>query len=43
MIEKIEINTYGEWQTIYVKADKETIAAINKFVAELNGNNITIN
>ena len=34
-IEKIEINKYGEWFTLYVKADSETIAKINEFIASL--------
>jgi hypothetical protein len=37
-IEKVETNDYGSWQTIYVRADKDTIALILAFVAQLNTN-----
>ena len=36
MIEKLEIISYTNFQTIYVKANKETIGKIAAFVTELN-------
>lgn len=38
-IEKIEVNKYGEWATLYVKGDLETIAKINEFIASLAAKN----
>ena len=35
-IDKIELQDYSTWQTLYIKGDKDTIALILAFVAQLN-------
>ena len=35
-IEKIEMNDYSTFATVYIKADKETIAMVTNYVSELN-------
>jgi len=35
-IEKIQVNDYGTFSTLYLNADGQTVATVNKFIADLN-------
>lgn len=39
VIDKIELNDYSNFSTLYIKADKQTIADILAYVAALNNEN----
>ena len=40
MVTEIKLCDYGSFETIYIKADKESIGKIAAFVAELNNEQI---
>ena len=40
VIEKVELMTFGDWQTIYIKGDLISIGKIAAFVSELNNENL---
>ena len=40
MITEIKVDSYTSFETIYIKADKESIGKIAAFVAELNNEQI---